>query len=193
MKEAMDDHQMIRDLANGDSTAFDKFYALYCDKVYSFSFRYLQNRGDAESVVQEVFIKVWNSREKLKDIENLNAWIFTVTFNEIRKIFRNMAIEKRHMEGFTLSTIFDHNPVSSEVEFNDLMAKAENIIDRLPFRQRSAFMLSFKEGLTSKEISNQLSINKRTVENHLSSARAFIRKVLKEENLIPLVIFCLLL
>ena len=187
------EHQLIKSLIKGDSLAFDELYKQYYNKVYSFSFRYLQNKQDAEGVVQEVFIKVWNNRKHLNEIKNLNAWVFTITFNQIKKIFRNLAIEKRNMEKVAISAVFDDNSVISEVEFNDLMAKAEDIIERLPSRQKTAFNLSFKEGLTSKEISGQLGIHKRTVENHLSSARDFLKKVFKEENLIPLVIYWLLL
>lgn len=187
------EHQLIKSLIKGDSLAFDELYKQYYNKVYSFSFRYLQNKQDAEGVVQEVFIKVWNNRKHLNEIKNLNAWVFTITFNQIKKIFRNLAIEKRNMEKVAISAVFDDNSVISEVEFNDLMAKANDIIERLPSRQKTAFKLSFKEGLTSKEISEQLGIHKRTVENHLFSARAFLKKVFKEENLIPLVIYWLLL
>jgi len=183
----------IQKIIEGDASAFDELYKQYYNQVYSFSFRYLQNKQDAEGVVQEVFIKVWNNHDKLKEIKNLNAWLFTITFNQIKKIFRNLAIEQRNMEKIAISAVFEDNSVISEVEFHDLMAKAEDIIERLPSRQKTAFKLSFKEGLTSIEISKKLGINKRTVENHLSSARAFLKKVFKEKNLIPLVIYWLLL
>lgn len=185
--------KLIRDLIKGDSRAFDEIYRLYYNKIYSLSYRYLQNKHDAEDVVQELFITVWSSREKLKDIKNLNAWLFTITFNQIRKIFRNMAMEKRKLETYAISSVFDDNSVISEVEFNDLMTKAGDIIDKLPSRQKTVLLLSIREGLSSTEISGKLNINKRTVENHLSSARAFLNKVFKEEHLIPLIILWLLL
>ncbi|MCK5137754.1 MAG: RNA polymerase sigma-70 factor [Bacteroidales bacterium] len=188
-----DEQKLIKNLIKGDSFAFDELYKQYYNQIYSFSFRYLQNKQDAEGVVQEVFIKVWNSQDKLKEINNMNAWLFTITFNQIKMIFRNMAIERRKMETVAISSIFEDHSAISEIEFNDLMEKAEDIIERLPSRQKSVIKLSIKEGLTSIEISKQLGINKRTVENHLSSARAFLKKVFKEENLIPLVIYWLLL
>ena len=193
MPEKDNENKLIEDLHKGDSIAFDELYRLYYNKVYSFSYRYLQNKHDAEEVVQELFIKVWNSREKLKDIKNLNAWLFTIAFNQIRKIFRNMAMEKRKLETYVISSVFDNSSVISEVEFNDLMTKAGDIIDKLPSRQKTVLLLSIREGLSSTEISGKLNINKRTVENHLSNARAFLKKVFKEEHLIPLIILWLLL
>jgi len=175
-----------------DGTSIDAFLdSAYYNKIYSFSFRYLQNRQDTEGVVQEVFIILWNSREKVKDIKNLNAWLFTVTFNQIRKIFRNIAIEKRIMETVTISSIFDDTSVISEIEFNDLKKKAEHIIERLTPRRKKVLLLSIREGLSSTEISRKLRITKRTVENHLSSSRVFLKNAFKEEHLIPLVVLWL--
>ena len=185
--------KLIRDLIRGDSLAFDELYGHYYNKVYSFSNKYLQNKQDAEEIVQVVFIKVWENRDKLKEIRNLNAWLFTITFNEIRKIFRKIAMERQQMERINLSSVFEDNSVLSEIEFNDLMTRAGDIINRIPSRQKTVLLLSIKEGLTSNEISRKLNISKRTVENHLSNARGVLKKVLKEQHLIPLVILWFLL
>lgn len=187
------ENTLIQNLIRGDASSFDGIYKQYYNKVYSFSYRYLQNTQDAEGVVQEVFISLWNNRDKLREVRNLNAWLFTVTFNQIRKIFRNMAIEKRKMKTYAMSSLFDDSSTVSAIEFNDLMEKAEDIIERLPHRQKTVLLLNLKDGLSSNEISRKLKITKRTVENHLSSARAFLKKVFKKEHLIPLIIYWLLL
>ena len=191
MPEQDIEQRFIQDFIRGDSSAFDEIYKHYYNKVYSFSFRYLKNRQDAESIVQEVFIILWNNREKVKDIKNLNAWLFTVTFNQIRKIFRNRAMDKRKMETVANSLFFNDTSAISEIEFYDLMQKVEHIIERLPPRQKKVLLLSIREGLSSTEISRNLRITKRTVENHLSSSRAFLKRAFKEEHLIPLVVLWL--
>jgi RNA polymerase sigma-70 factor (ECF subfamily) len=193
MPEKNTEHKLIRDIIKGDSHAFDELYKQYYNKVYSFSYRYLQSKQDAEEVIQDVFITVWNSRENLKEIKNLNAWLFTITFNQIRKVFRNMAMEKRKLDTYAISSLFDDNSVISEVEFNDLMEKAGDIIERIPSRQKTVLLMSIKDGLSSTEISGKLNLSKRTVENHLSNARAFLKKVFREQHIIPLAILWFLL
>jgi RNA polymerase sigma-70 factor (ECF subfamily) len=193
MPEKDNDNKLIQNLIKGDSLAFDELFRKYYNKIYSFSYRYLQNKQDAEEVVQEVFITVWKIREKLKEIKNLNSWLFTITFNQIRKIFRNMAIEKRKLETVAMSSVFEEDSVLTEIEFNDLMSKAGEIIERIPKKQKTVLLLSIRDGLSSSEISSKLKINKRTVENHLSNARAYLKKVFNEEHLIPLVILWFLL
>jgi RNA polymerase sigma-70 factor (ECF subfamily) len=187
------DKKLIQDLIKGDSFAFDELYVHYYNKTYNFSYRYLQNKQDAEEVVQEVFISVWNNREKLKKITNLNAWLFTITYNQVRKVFRNIELGKKKIEDLAMSKVFEDNPTLSEVEYNDLISQAGDIIQRIPTRQKDVLLLSIKEGLSTTEISTKLNISKRTVENHLSSARAYLRKVFKDEHLIPIVILWFLL
>lgn len=185
--------QLIADLISGDAVAFDELYQIYHNKVYAFSYKYLQNQQESEGVVQEVFIKLWNSRGKMEEIRNLNAWLFTVTFNQIRKIFRNLEIEKRNLEGYAASLFTEDPGIHSTVEYNDLLEKTEVIIERLPPRQKEVLRMNMRYGLTGKEIADKLNINKRTVENHLSSARAFLKQALKEEKLIPLLLCWILI
>ena len=82
--------KLLKNLIKGDAYSFDEIFNKYNKKVYAFSLRNLKNKEDAEGVVQEVFINLWKDRAKLKELENLEAWIFTVCFNTIRKHFRKL-------------------------------------------------------------------------------------------------------
>lgn len=187
------EHKLLELIKTGDAASFDRVFMEYHNKIFSFSYRYLQSREEAEGVVQHVFLTLWNNRETLHEIRNLNAWLFTVTFNQIRKIFRNTAITRQKMDSYAAFAPSEDNSTLSSIEFNDMMENAEDAINQLPKRQRTILLMRIKEGLSSEEISKKLEINKRTVENHLSSARSALRKILRDEQLIPLVIFWILL
>jgi RNA polymerase sigma-70 factor (family 1) len=184
---------LLQKLKEGDAASFDELYQSYHQKVYSFSYSYLRNTEDAEGVLQELFLTLWNKREEAGEIRNLNAWLFTVSFNLIRKIFRNQAIGRQKMEDYALTAMFEDTSTLSSLEFDDLMEVAESHIDRLPGRQKTILLMRMKDGLNSKEISQELGIKQRTVENHISSARTALRKVFKEENLISLLFLWMLL
>jgi len=188
-----DEHKLLNLIKVGDATSFDQVFKEYHNKIYGFSYSYLQSREDAEGVVQQVFLTLWNKRASLGEIRNLNAWLFTVTFNQIRKIFRSAAMERQLKESYAASAILEDNTTLSSVEFDDLMENAEGVINRLPNRQKTILLMRMKNGLSSDEISRELKINKRTVENHLSSARASLRKILREEHLIPFIVLWILI
>lgn len=185
------EHTLIQDLVKGDAHSFDKIFNKYNKKVYAFSLRNLKNKEDAEGIVQEVFVNLWKDRAKLTEIRNLDAWIFSVCFNTIRKHFRQLMREKKHLQRFAAYSLEDDNSTVTEIEYNDLLEKAEQIIEKLPDRQKTIFLLSKKEGLSNDEISVRMNITKKTVENHLSNAKSFIKKALVDEGLLTLLFYWL--
>lgn len=193
MSENNPEHKLIQNLIKGDAYSFDEIFRTYNEKLYAFSLKNLKNKEEAEGVVQEVFYNLWEGRSKLQGIKNLNAWIFTICFNIIRKRFRQFARERVHLQKFTEIALSDDNTTITEIEYNDLLKKAEDIIEKLPERQKNVFNLSKKEGLSNTEISKKLNITNKTVENHLTKAKAFIKKNLVDEHLIPLLFFWLVL
>ena len=133
------EYKLIQELVKGDAQAFDVIFGKYNKKVYAFSLRNLKNKADAEGVVQDVFVNLWKDRAKLKEIKNLDAWIFTVCFNTIRKHFRQLMREKKHLQRFSEYSPNEDNSTVTEIEYNDLLGKAEQIIERLPDRQKDHF------------------------------------------------------
>ena len=180
---------IIKRLIDGDAYAFDEIYQIYNKKIYAFSLKNLKNKEDAEGVVQELFIHIWKDRKKLKEIRNLDSWIFTVSFNIIRRYFRKMANERFHLRQMAETKLLDDNTTITEVEYNELLKNAEKIIEQLPSRQRTVFLLSKIKGLSNTEISLKLNISKKTVENHLSNARAFLKKAFVNEKLLTVYFF----
>lgn len=187
------DQLLTKRLASGDLEAFDDIYQQYHNKVYAFSYSYLKNREDAEGVVQEVFTTLWLKRDEMSEIRNLQNWLFTVTFNRVRKIFRDLAVKRKNLDAYGLLSVLEDSSTELTVEYNDLLTNAEQHIDQLSSRQKEVLLLQVKEGLESEEIADRLRINKRTVDNHLNNARNALRNILRDEQIIPFVLLWFLL
>lgn len=191
MPESSNEHKLIKSLIKGDAYSFDEIFERYNKKVFAFSLHNLKNKQDAEGVVQEVFLNLWNDRVKLKEIQNLDAWIFTISFNIIRKHFRKLARERRYLGKFEETALHHDYSTITAVEYNDLLEKAEKIIEKLPPRQKTIYVLSKREGLSNTEISRKLNITKKTVENHLTRAKDFLKKAFVDERLLTILFFWL--
>lgn len=189
MERQKDDQKLIKDLIRGDAHSFDELFNRFNEKVYAFSFSSLKNKQDAEEVVQDVFYNLWKDRAKLKDLNSLDAWIFTISFNIIRKHFRKIARERVFLQNFSEIQSPNDNFSATEVEYADLLERADKIINKLPARKKSIYILSKQEGLSNAEISKKLNIEKKTVENHLTTAKAFIKKALEDERLLSTLFF----
>ncbi|MEN8231004.1 MAG: RNA polymerase sigma-70 factor [Bacteroidota bacterium] len=180
---------MIKKLVRDDPDAFDQIFENYYRKVYAFSLGNFRNKEDAEEAVQDVFYNLWKDRAKLKDLKDLEAWIFTICLNIIRKHFRKLASEKRHLQKYAESYSDSDSSTMTEVEYRDLLERTERIIEDLPPRQRTIFLLSRKESLSNLEISKKLNISVRTVDNQLSKAKAFLKEALIDGSLLSLLFF----
>jgi RNA polymerase sigma factor (sigma-70 family) len=145
------------------------------DKLYRFSLRITGNAPEAEDVVQEVFIKVWEKRHDMTDIKKPEAWCMTLTKNLSFDKLRS----KHHRpddisEAYTLSD--SKSSPYAEVETNDLMANIRNFMDLLPEKQKLVMHLRDIEGLSYDEIAEHLSMPMPQVKINLYRARTTIRE-----------------
>jgi RNA polymerase sigma-70 factor (family 1) len=186
-----EDKKILQKLNKGDPEAFDQIFENYYKKVYAFSLRNFRNKEDAEEAVQDVFYNLWKDRAKLKELKDLEAWIFSICLNIIRKHFRRLSLERKHIKAFTENYLDAEYSTDMEVEYRDLLVKTDEIIEKLPPRQKTIFLLSRKESLSNLEISRKLNISIRTVDNQLTRARAFLKESLLDGSLLSLLYFCL--
>ena len=165
--------------------AFDRVYEMYSHKLFSFVFKILKNEAEADDIVQEVFVKIWESRHKLGDYKLLNAYIFTIAYNNSIDLIRKRINNTKYLEHLKNSAGTNVTPnIISQIEFNDLNIQVEKLIANLPERQKQVYLLHREEGLTYPEIAEKLGISKNTVENHMVKALKYLRENMDNSLLI---------
>ncbi len=172
------DHKIdLQALSNGNNQEFDKLFYSFYPKVKSFLFSMLANKAVAEDLAQESFIRLYQNRELLCNVHNLNAYIYQTVKNvlyaflskdkDISLINIEDAYEMSSSEGIE-DNIYSH-------ELEDLISKA---INRMPAKRQQIFRMSREQNLSIEEISQKLNISKRTVETHISLALSTLRKII---------------
>jgi len=174
--------------------AFDHIYGLFSHKLFSFVFKILKNEAEADDIVQEVFVKIWESREKLGDYKLLNSYIFTIAYNNSIDLIRKRINNNKYLEHLKNSSVIQITPSTiSEIEFNELNTQVEKLIAKLPERQKQVYLLHRETGLTYPEIAEQLGISKNTVENHMVKALKYLRQNMDNSLLINMLFVSLFL
>ncbi len=191
MPEKDPESELVNRLTHGDPVAFSEIFEKYFRKVYAFALRSFRNQEDAEGAVQEVFYQLWKDRSKLKELRDIEAWIFRICIFYIRNHYRKLAVERKYLKHFAETYLEGDYSTVADLEYKDLLEKIGRIIEQLPTRQKEIFNLSKKDAMSNLQISEKLEISVRTVENHLSSAKSFIRKALSEDNILVLLFFAL--
>ena len=147
------------------------------DKLFRFSLRIVRNSAIAEDVVQEVFIKLWNKREELEQLHNVEAWCMKAT--------RNLSIDKLRSKHSKVGFIPEGYDVSSTAatpdrvtESNDTISRVKTMMEKLPEKQKMVMQLRDIEEMTYQEISDTLDMPMSQVKVYLFRARQQIRRQL---------------
>lgn len=187
------DVELVERLQNGDVEAFDLIYDKYSEKLYAFGLKYLRSTSEAEELVQSIFLKVWENHKNLKKELSFKSYLFTIAYNDICKIFRN----RNYQQKFIRDTLNDNIHSSSETEdgidYQSVQERLQQIVDKLPKKQRTIFLKSRQEGKSTKKIAEEIGLSPGTVDNYISESLKFIRSRLLDENLPVLLFFSLFL
>ena len=127
----MKERQIIKSLKEGDREAFSMLYKQYWEKVYHFCGLYLNNRDVAEDVVQEVFIKVWESREFIREDDNFKGLLFVITRNLIFNQHRKNVNEDFY-KMTVLSAMETSYDLEEEITAYNLGEYIDHLIEELP-------------------------------------------------------------
>ena len=180
-------------LTQGNQEAFRSLFGEYARRIFVFARGYLKSNEEAEEVVQEVFIKIWNVRASINTELSFKSYLFKITYNYIRELFLKKARENSYKHDLLDFAVDFDNRTEEKIDYQSLLELVEGLIDRLPPRQKEVIILKKKDGLPVKEIAELLDISPRTVEKHLSEALKFLKTELSEEHVAGLLFFSLFL
>lgn len=168
---------LVLALKSGSEAAFRQLFDLYGKRLFHFSAGYFNDPMDAEEIVQEVFMKIWNVRNELSDQKSLDAYIFTIAKNAILNTIRKAKSEQVYLTWAQL------NPgrnilLEEEIDFNELNQAYHQAIDKLSPKRKQVFLLSRERNFSYAEIADKMGISVKTVENQMTAALADIRRQL---------------
>lgn len=171
----MSERDTLCQLRKGDKSAFEFLYKHYWAKVFNFTKLYVNSVADAEEIVHDVFLKLWENRMLVNEDKNFEGFLFIVTrnliFNRARKSFNDSFYNITAIEAAE-----DSYSIEEELEASELSKYIETLILQLSPRCQEVFRLSREQGLTYKEIAERLGLSERTVEHHISDALKFMKK-----------------
>lgn len=193
MKLYSEDILVIERLKKGEIKAFDEVYEKYARRLFVFALKYLKNNDEAEELVQSTFLKVWEKRKTLKSDTSFKSYVFTIAFHEICNLFRRRnSFAKFYHEEITQSTDITYE-TEEMIDFSFTLKQLNQIIRKLPEKQRMVFMKSRIEGKSSKEIAEETGLSVGTIDNYISDSVKFIRRNLADVRvtglLVPLLSF----
>ncbi len=175
------DESLIKQFIIGDKQAFDLIYHFYYNKLFGFVYNHIKIEDDSKEIVQEVFVRLWENRNKIKNLTLFNSYIYTISYNSIIDYFRERAREDKYIDYIkSIQKDYSEDKIINSIDYNELADRVDTLINKLPNKQKEVFILSRKQHLSQKEISERLKISIKTVETHISRALSYLRKNLTD-------------
>ena len=153
--------------------SFSEMYLTYYSKLVRFAREFVILEEDAENITQDVFTDLWERRDSMDHVENMNAYLFRLVKNRCLDHLKHKIFEQKYVE--VMQTSFERFDGSDMSVGNDTEILVRAAINSLPKRCRDIFLLSRMEGLKYKEISERLGISVNTVECQMGIALKKLR------------------
>lgn len=182
--------ELIGQLKKGCLKAFDAIYNMYAKRLYAYSIQFTKSSEEAEEIVQDVFVKLWKSREDIQQDETLNSLLFIIARHYLINAYRSKVNHPVYAEYIHYVNELSVNNTLDNLEYDEFLRKLNNEIKKLPLTQQKVINLSRFQQLSNKEVAEKLSLSEQTVKNQLSLGLKTLKENLGETMLGIVIIIC---
>lgn len=171
---------LLRALAEGDRPAYTRLYSGYLDSLTQYVFLFTADRAAAEEIVQDTFLRIWEKRATLGELESFKAWLFRVAKNLTINHIRREQVRTKALAHVQQQSLAQPNSLDTahQADYHRIRATLREAIERLPKKRKQVFLLSTEEGLSLDEIAAHMGISKNVVKKQLYEAYDFVRDYL---------------
>ena len=182
----LNNEQLIPLLLAGDESTFESVYKHFLRPLHVYAIAILKDEDRAEGMVQNVFLKLWDKKERLSFSGSLQAYLYGAVYHECLNYLRHEKVKIKHQQ-HVVYTMGNNAEESGNMELLDLRGKLADALNELPEKCRTIFQLSRFEELKYQEIADRLQISIKTVEAQMGKALKILR--IKLVDFLPLIIW----
>ena len=183
----MDDHQTLKRIKNNDSGAFEDLFREQYPGLHEYAVFYVGESQLAEDIVQDVFLKIWETRNRLTIRSSFRGYLFRCVHNNCIQYLRHQVVKRNHLaehqakieEAQLMNRLYFESGLSRLFK-NDIESVVNNTINELPEKTQEIFILSRHKFLKNSEIATKINLSEKSVEYHITKALDFLRKHLKD-------------
>ncbi|MGN6437514.1 MAG: RNA polymerase sigma factor [Agriterribacter sp.] len=182
-------HELLLAISNGNEQAFNQLFSQYRNQLFTYIFKITKSKETAEEIVLDVFLKIWNSRQALRELKNIDAFLAKIAHNQsidfLRAAKRDKAIQAAVWN--QLQQVAAAISADDDVQYKSIASALNDGVKQLTPQRQKVFKLQY-QGLTYDEIAKRLKLSAHTVRNHIAASRRFIQQFLDEQMCTILII-----
>lgn len=173
--------ELLLQISSGSEKAFKELFLKYYDPLYNYIFSFIKTRQISEEIVMDVFLKIWNGRDIIHQIEKFDAFLFRVAHNKSIDFLRTVARDPKFQELlWEQIQLINNGEADSFVLMHEYESKLREAVSLLSPQRKKVYQLSREQDMTHDQIAAHLNLSKYTVNNHIVEAQKFIRTYLSK-------------
>lgn len=154
---------------------FKEVYSHCWRKLYGIAYNYIREKSAAQELVQEVFIKLWQKRDELAHVNNLEAYLYRSMKYKVYEYFDKLASQER-LKKHSLDNFQEEiHPTEEAIAYEETLNMINQELEKLPVTTRTIFRMSRFERYSNKEIARQMHVSAKAVEYHITQASKKLR------------------
>lgn len=177
---------LIHQINTGNELVFEKVFKQYFKTLQNYAYTILNDLDVAEEMVQNVFLKIWEKREKLPQDANIGSYLYKSVYHESLNWLRHEKVKLSHQQHTFYSMKDETDNAADRIKMKQLEEHLQKALNDLPQQCRTIFQMSRFDEMRYREIANELGISIKTVENQMGKALRLMR--LKLVEFLPMMI-----
>lgn len=174
------ENEIFERIQKGDREQFEHLFRTTYVSLVRYAMTLIRDHDSAEEIVQDLFVRIWQERDRLKIRSSVNGYLFRSVHNSCLHMVEHRRVIDRHAAEMEKQKQEEEESVTVEINYRELQEKIGIIIGRLPVRCGQIFCMNRFEGLKYAEIAERLSISVKTVEADMGKALKEFKKALSE-------------
>lgn len=168
--ENQSDQQLLQLLAKGNQASYTVIYDRYSEILFRHAYNMLEDRAEAEDVIQEVFLMLWTKRAGVAGAKSLSAYLYTSVRNRILNHLTHQKVVDKYLDSMRAYVEVGGYTADELLREKELAAVIEKEIGAMPPKMREIFLMSRDEQLSHKSIGELLNISDKTVKQQVYKA-----------------------
>ncbi len=174
-----EEKKLLKAIKKGDVKSFEFLFRFYYEPLVRYALQFTKFDGEAEEIVQELFLKLWRNKKQINIKGSIRAYLYRAVYYQCLQLIQKEKVKKKYQNEAQHFAAVPDNP-EELMKYQELNHRFFLLMDQLPVRVSKIFKMSRFQGLKYKEIAQRLSISEKTVEANISKALEFFRIHLKE-------------
>jgi len=183
---------VLQRVAQGDRVGFQVLYGHYFKVVQKYVSLFVPSKDNLDELTQDVFVRIWEKRERLVGVESFKGYLFMLTRNMVFNYMRSVRVQQRTSElNEAMDPVGEHHAENAFL-YKQYYSIAVEGMEKLPPGRKKILKMSVEEGMTLDEIAEKLKITRAGVKKQLYAATAFVRQYLLEHAEMSLLLLAFL-